>query len=203
MEHNKKNIYDNMDKRTFIDKVKTLFSEVEDNVETKYVDVTTIDGVTLRIKEEEIKEGVEVYVVSEEGEETLAPEGDHTVDGKIITTDAEGKIVEIKDTAEDVEEEATKDEEKKEETEMEVEETEEEVKAEEEVNPLEARIEALEKAIVNLSESMSAIDLIEEKLTAIANLPADEEVKLSKMDSNKKLKLKTKEDKLRFLSKRK
>jgi hypothetical protein len=226
-----------MNRETFIDKIKTLFSEVEENVEDKFVDVTTIDGIVLRVKEEEIKEGVQVYVVGEEGEETLAPEGEHNIEGKVITTDAEGKIVSIKDVDEETEateeekkeeviEEEMADEKKKKDEDEDVEAEDEEEKKkededveaggkdkkkkkkdiyedEEEENPLEKRIESLEKAIANIAESMSAIDNLSEVVAEIANLPADKEVKLSKINNNTIKKIDSREEKLRFLSKRK
>lgn len=224
-----------MNRETFIDKIKTLFSEVEENVEDKFVDVTTIDGIVLRVKEEEIKEGVQVYVVGEDGEETLAPEGEHNIEGKVITTDAEGKIISIKDVDEEteateeekkeevIEEEMTDEKKKDEDEDVEAEDKDkkkdedEDVEAEdkdkkkkedkyedeEEENPLEKRIESLEKAIANIAESMSAIDSLSEVVAEIANLPADKEVKLSKMNNSKTKKLNNREEKLRFLSKRK
>ena len=208
-----------MNRETFIDKIKTLFSEVEENVENKFVDVTTIDGIVLRVKEEEIKEGVQVYVVGEDGGETPAPEGEHNIEGKVITTDAEGKIISIKDVDEETEateeekkeeviEEEMTDEKKKKDEDVEAEDKDKKKKEdkyedEEEENPLEKRIKALEKAISNMAESMSAIDTLSEVVAEIANLPADKEVKLSKSVSRKSEKTNTREDKLRFLSKRK
>ena len=225
-----------MNRETFIDKIKTLFSEVEENVEDKFVDVTTIDGIVLRVKEEEIKEGVQVYVVGEEGEETPAPEGEHNIEGKVIITDAEGKIVSIKDVDEETEateeekkeeviEEEMADEKKKKDEDEDVEAEDEEDKKkededveagdkdkkkkkkdiyeDEEENPLEKRIESLEKAIANIAESMSDIDNLSEVVSQIANLPADEEVKLSKYSNDKTRKINSREEKLRFLSKRK
>lgn len=210
-----------MNRETFIDKIKTLFSEVEENVENKFVDVTTIDGIVLRVKEEEIKEGVQVYVVGEDGGETPAPEGEHNIEGKVITTDAEGKIISIKDVDEEteateeekkeevIEEEMTDEKKKKDEDEdVEAEDKDKKKKEdkyedEEEENPLEKRIKALEKAISNMAESMSAIDTLSEVVAEIANLPADKEVKLSKSVSRKSEKTNTREDKLKFLSKRK
>lgn len=208
-----------MDRNTFIDKIKTLFSEVEKDVEEKLKDVTTIDGINLRIKEDEIAEGVEVFVVGEDGEETPAPDGEHNIGDKIITT-AEGKVVSIVDVDEETEAEEEKKEEvvieeemnkddkdkKKEDEEVEAEDEDKKKKEdeyEEEVDPLEERIKALEKAIGNLSEAMSAVDNLSEVVSKIANLPADEEVKLSKSVSGKSEKTNTREDKLRFLSKRK
>ena len=209
-----------MDRNTFIDKIKTLFSEVEKDVEEKLKDVTTIDGINLRIKEDEIAEGVEVFVVGEDGEETPAPDGEHNIGDKIITT-AEGKVVSIVDVDEETEAEEEKKEEvvieeemnkddkdkKKEDEEVEAEDEDKKKKEdeyeEEEVDPLEKRIESLEKAIANIAESMSAVDNLSEVVSKIANLPADEEVKLSKSVSGKSEKTNTREDKLRFLSKRK
>lgn len=209
-----------MDRNTFIDKIKTLFSEVEveKDVEEKLKDVTTIDGINLRIKEDEIEEGVEVFVVGEDGEETPAPDGEHNIGDKIITT-AEGKVVSIDDVDETeaeeekkeevvIEEEMNKDDKdkKKEDEEVEAEDEDKKKKEdeyEEEVDPLEERIKALEKAIGNLSEAMSAVDNLSEVVSKIANLPADKEVKLSKSVSGKSEKTNTREDKLRFLSKRK
>jgi len=208
-----------MDRNTFIDKIKTLFSEVEKDVEEKLKDVTTIDGINLRIKEDEIAEGVEVFVVGEDGEETPAPDGEHNIGDKIITT-AEGKVVSIVDVDEEteaeeekkeevvIEEEMNKDDKDKKKGDEEVEAEDEDKKKkedeyEEEVDPLEKRIESLEKAIANIAESMSAVDNLSEVVSKIANLPADEEVKLSKSVSGKSEKTNTREDKLRFLSKRK
>ena len=207
-----------MDRNTFIDKIKTLFSEVEKDVEEKLKDVTTIDGINLRIKEDEIAEGVEVFVVGEDGEETPAPDGEHNIGDKIITT-AEGKVVSIVDVDEEteaeeekkeevvIEEEMNKDDKDKKKEDEEVEAEDEDKKKEddyeEEVDPLEKRIESLEKAIANIAESMSAVDNLSEVVSKIANLPADEEVKLSKSVSGKSEKTNTREDKLRFLSKRK
>lgn len=208
-----------MDRNTFIDKIKTLFSEVEKDVEEKLKDVTTIDGLDLRIGiNDEIKEGVEIFIVGEDGEEAPAPDGEHNIGDKIITT-AEGKIVDVKDVDEEteaedekkeevvIEEEMNKDDKdkKKEDEEVEAEDEDKKKKEgdyEEEVDPLEERIKALEKAIGNLSEAMSAVDNLSEVVSKIANLPADEEVKLSKSVSGKSEKTNTREEKLRFLSKR-
>jgi hypothetical protein len=50
---------------------------------------------------------------------------------------------------------------------------------------------------------MSAIDNLSEVVAEIANLPADKEVKLSKINNNTIKKIDSREEKLRFLSKRK
>ena len=203
-----------MDKKTFIDKLKTMFSDVESEVkEDTFIDVKTVDGVSLRVKEEEISEGVQVYVVDEEGIETPAPEGEHVIEGKTITTDAEGKVVsvvetEVEEEVEEVEEVEAKEcdcvgEEgcecdKKGEYEAEMSE-----EVAEEVNPMEARIEALEKSLSNIAESMSAIDGLSKAVADLANSPADKEVKLSKSsDAPIKKELTSREAKLKAFSKR-
>ena len=203
-----------MDKKTFIDKLKTMFSDVESEVkEDTFIDVKTVDGVSLRVKEEEITEGVQIYVVDEEGIETPAPEGEHVIEGKTITTDAEGKVVsvvetEVEEEVEEVEEVEAKEcdcvgEEgcecdKKGEYEAEMSE-----EVAEEVNPMEARIEALEKSLSNIAESMSAIDGLSKAVADLANSPADKEVKLSKSsDAPIKKELTSREAKLKAFSKR-
>jgi hypothetical protein len=209
-----------MNRKTFIDKLKTMFSEVEENVvEDKFVDVITIDGIVLRIREEEIKEGVQVYVVGEDGSEVPAPEGEHSIEGKVIVTDAEGKVLEVKEV-----ESEESEEEKEAEPEVEVE-AQKECKCKGEENcecdkyeselssdiqvqevpvksELELRLEVLENSIANLSESMSAIDNLQKVVSEIAQLPADEEVKLSKADNDKTKIKNSREDKLNFFSKR-
>lgn len=83
-----------MERQTFIDKIKLMFSEVEDNkeeeVKDKYADMLTIDGSTLRVKGE-LGEGVEVFIIDEEGKEELAPDGEYLVEGMTIVV-AEGKV---------------------------------------------------------------------------------------------------------------
>ena len=203
-----------MDKKTFIDKLKTMFSDVESEVkEDTFLDVKTVDGVSLRVKEEEIAEGVQVYVVDEEGIETPAPEGEHVIEGKTITTDAEGKVVSVVETEVEEEVEEVEEVEAKEcdcvgeegcecdkKGEYEAEMSEEVI---EEVNPMEARIEALEKSLSNIAESMSAIDGLSKAVADLANSPADKEVKLSKSsDAPIKKELTSREAKLKAFSKR-
>ena len=75
--------------------------EVEVEVEeTKFVESTLIDG-TIVINDEEVLEiGQKLYVVTEDGR-IDAPEGEHeTVDGIIVTVDAEGIISDIKEKEE-------------------------------------------------------------------------------------------------------
>ena len=75
--------------------------EVEIEVEEKkFVESTLIDG-TIVINDEEVLEiGQKLYVVTEDGR-IDAPEGEHeTVDGIIVTVDAEGIISDIKEKEE-------------------------------------------------------------------------------------------------------
>lgn len=188
-----------MDRKTFIDKIKTLFSEVENNVEEKevevnFVEVTTIDGLVLKTDAEDFVEGAQVLVVGEDGTEAPATEGEYTVEGKIIVIDAESKVVEVKEVGE---EEPTEEEPTAEPAEEEVD------MASKEKEAIEKRFEALEKSISNLSESLSAIDNLSEVVSKIAGLPAEEEVKLSKQTGNKEEKFSSREEKLKMFSKRK
>lgn len=189
-----------MNRQKFLDKIKLLFSEVdEENSKEKLTDIVTVDGVTLRISGTELVEGEKLLIVSvdEEGKESEAdaPEGEYFVDGKVITADAEGLIVSIK--------EAEPEEEKEGEGEGEGEKIEEEMSVVPEwAQKLEARLTAIEEQNSNVSESMSAIDELKTLVSKIADLPADEEVKLSKAEKLKKSRLKTREEKLKFLSKR-
>tara|TARA_R100000951_G_C2604457_1_gene169179 strand:+ start:117 stop:713 length:597 start_codon:yes stop_codon:yes gene_type:complete len=198
-----------MDRSKFIENIKAMFSDEEKEIvlkdkpaEVEFADVTTEDGIILRTAEAGMIEGekVEIVSVDEEGVETVAPavEGEYSVEGKVVTLDAEGVIVSIVEA----EEEAPKEEEV---VEAELSEVKEE---KEEVMPkwaegLVSRLEAIELANSNLAESMSAIDDLSAVVSKIANLPADEEIKLSKTVSAKQKKANSRDEKLKFLSKRK
>lgn len=160
-----------MDRKTFIDKIKTLFSEVEEKVEDTPVLET---------------EAVEEVVETIEEKEEVVEDKEEVVEEVIEEEVSEVELTE--EVSEEVTEEA-------------IEEVIEEEK--EEVNPLLGRIEALEKSISNLSESLSAIDTLQDVVSKIAGLPAEEEVKLSKASGSVESKLNDKESRLRFLSKRK
>jgi hypothetical protein len=196
-----------MDKKTFIDKLKSVFSEIEKPVEEvveeiKLVEIKTIDGVTLRIKEDELAEGIVVYVVDEEGNETVAPEGTHETEEVIIKIDAEGVITSIEDK--EVEEEVTEEVTEDLPVEMEV--------IEEVTGTVEDRLSAIEKGMVDLSEAIANLSKVEEAMSAISNLekavielsalPAEKEIKLSKATDKETLK-KDRESVLKFLSNRK
>ena len=198
-----------MDRSKFIENIKAMFSDEEKEIvlkdkpaEVEFADVTTEDGIILRTAKAGMIEGekVEIVSVDEEGVETVAPavEGEYSVEGKVVTLDAEGVIVSIVEA----EEEAPKEEEV---VEAELSEVKEE---KEEVMPkwaegLVSRLEAIELANSNLAESMSAIDDLSAVVSKIANLPADEEIKLSKTVSAKQKKANSRDEKLKFLSKRK
>jgi len=193
-----------MDRSKFIENIKAMFSDEEKEIvlkdkpaEVEFADVTTEDGIILRTAEAGMIEGekVEIVSVDEEGVETVAPavEGEYSVEGKVVTLDAEGVIVSIVEA----EEEAPKEEE-------------EEVVEEEmsEALPkwaesLMSRLEAIELANSNIAESMSAIDELSKVVSTIANQPAEEEIKLSKTVSAKQKKANSRDEKLKFLSKRK
>ena len=189
-----------MDKQKFLNKLKTMFSEVEEEVvvdapaEEEFKDISIEDGVILRTSEAGLVEGEKLLIVSvnEEGVEDVAdsPEAEYTVEGKVIGVNAEGVIVSVVDAEEEAPvEEAVVEEEMSEVPKWAVE--------------LTARLDALETSNSNLAESMSAIDKLNETVSKIANEPADEEIKLSKSAKAKKDKFKTREDKLKHFARRK
>jgi len=165
-----------MNRTTFIDKIKLLFSEVEEQnvelAEDKPCDCKGKDCKCDEKIEEEMAEEVEVE--APEKEECKCPEGD----------------------------EDCKCEEKPEEVlEPELKEEEVEVEAPEE-DEMEKRLEALEKALANISESMSAIDNLSEVVSKLANSPSEGEVKLSKASGKVKKELTSRESKLKAFAKR-
>ena len=189
-----------MSKKTIIDKVKAMFSEetVETPAEIKFLDLVTADGVAIKINEEELVEGVVVYVVDEEGNEVVAPEGEHTVEDKVITLDENGVVISIVEVEAPAEEEEVADEAPvEEEMEAVVEETvaevevatEEEVIEEDvvdEVNETESRIAAIEKAIADMAHHFSAVTELQKQVNDLAGKPADAEIKLSKTSGEAK-----------------
>ena len=168
-----------MDKKTFIDKIKLLFSEVEnesEKVEHSDCECKGEEGCECdKYAEEEAPE-----VEAPEKKECECEEGDED-----CKCDEEPKeeVVEP-EMAEEVVEEEVKEEEPKE-------------------DEMEKRLEALEKALANISESMSAIDNLSEVVSKLANSPAEEEVKLSKASGKSvKKELTSRESKLKAFARR-
>lgn len=165
-----------MNRQTFIDKIKVLFSEVEEESEKvehsdceckgekdcecdKYAEEVEVEAPEK--KECECEEGAEDCKCDEKAEEVVEPE-----------------------MAEEVVEEEVKEEEPKE-------------------DEMEKRLEALEKALANISESMSAIDNLSEVVSKLANSPAEQEVKLSKASGKGvKKELTSRESKLKAFARR-
>ena len=167
-----------MNRQTFIDRIKVLFSEVEEqNVELAEDKPCDCKG------QEDCKCGDE-YI---EPELELAEEAEVEAPKK-EECDCKG-------------EENCDCEEKPEEV-LEPELAEEEVIEEPEEGEMEKRLEALEKALANISESMSAIDNLSEVVSKLANSPAEEEVKLSKASGKVKKELTSRESKLKAFAKR-
>ena len=166
-----------MDRTTFIDKIKLLFSEVEEGsekVEHADCDCKGEEKCKCDEKIEEEMADEEVEVEAPEKEECKCPEGEEDCD-------CEEKPEEVlePEMAEEVVEEEPKEE-----------------------DEMEKRLEALEKALANISESMSAIDNLSEVVSKLANSPAEEEVKLSKASGKVKKELTSRESKLRTFAKR-
>lgn len=122
----------------------------EESEEKKFVESTLIDG-TVVINDEEVLEiGQKLYVVTEDGR-IDAPEGEHeTVEGIIVTVDAEGIISDIKE---------------KEEIETEVE----EVAVSEVVEAFTLAIESLKSEIVSLRNDNNEL---KENFRKFSNQPA-------------------------------
>ena len=166
-----------MDRTTFIDKIKLLFSEVEEGSEkVEHADCDCKgekDCECDKYIEEEMADE-EVEVEAPEKEECKCPEGDEDCDCK----EKPEEVLEP-ELAEEVVEEEPKEE-----------------------DEMEKRLEALEKALANISESMSAIDNLSEVVSKLANSPAEEEIKLSKASGKVKKELTSREYKLKAFAKR-
>jgi len=173
-----------MNRQTFIDRIKVLFSEVEsEDIKLAEDKPCECEGKDCECSDEYVKPEMaeeEVEVEAPEKKECECEEGDE--DCKCDEEKAE-EVVEP-EMAEEVVEEEVKEEEPKE-------------------DEMEKRLEALEKALANISESMSAIDNLSEVVSKLANSPAEEEVKLSKASGKSvKKELTSREAKLKAFAKR-
>lgn len=65
---------------------------------SKFVQATTSEGVVVKSDAEMFAVGVEVYVESEDGTKTPAPDGVHTLDNGMTITVVEGKIATMEET---------------------------------------------------------------------------------------------------------
>ena len=122
------------------------------------------DKAVLVFDGEELKEGMEVYVLNEEGEAVPAEDGDYTVeDGKVIKV-VEGKVAEIVDPEAEVAEEPVQEEEQEiAQEEVQQEENEDVTPAdepehtEEEEVSVEDRIAAVEARLAEFTEGLNQI----------------------------------------------
>ena len=95
-----------MKKESLLDKLKAVFTEVEQEELQKFGEATTVDGVQV-FWEGDLAEGIELKIKGEDGVELLAPEGSHAIAGEegkvtVVTVDGNGIIVSIEE--QDVEE---------------------------------------------------------------------------------------------------
>lgn len=75
-------------------KKSNLFKEIFGKTQ-KFAEVVTVDGVMLSY-EGELEAGTPVFVISEDGEQMAAPEGNHMLeDGRTVVVDANGVIAEV------------------------------------------------------------------------------------------------------------
>ena len=173
-----------MEKKTIIDKVKLLFSEIENKDEVKMIYYTTKEGLEVKIPEgSELVEGTPLFVVSEDGTDVPAPAGDYAIEDKIFTVDENGIIVSIAEV--EVEVEIAPEPAEEEMSTEEVEATEEEVKEVEtleevKIEDLVKRIDELETLMSEMKDKLSSVSTLEEKFSKLSKEPAEKEVKLSK-----------------------
>lgn len=91
-----------MNKKSVINKIKELFSSVENEEETiQFVDVKTEDGKIIRVSD--LKEGVEVKEITEDGEVELE-DATYVTEEEVILVVKDGKIEEIKEKEKEEEE---------------------------------------------------------------------------------------------------
>lgn len=78
--------------------------ETAESVETKFAEVTLMDGETVLSYDGELAEGTQIFIVAE-GEQIPAPEGTHELGGDMagvsIVVDADGVIAEVIDAREE------------------------------------------------------------------------------------------------------
>lgn len=145
----------------------------------EFANITTDKGILAWEGEDDIKEGVEVFIEGEEGEKTPAPDEEYvTEDGKTIVV-KDGKVAEIKEVeVEQPEEEETEEKVEAAEEEPETEEKPEEDKPEEEEGKsLEERVAELEKVVDVLCDYMGIIKMQKEKITKMEARIAELEAK--------------------------
>ena len=166
-------------KKNLLEEIKSLVFDTE---ELEFLDVKTSDGIVLRVQE--LTEGQEVSIISEDGE-NVSGAADYTLeDGKVITVDESGVITAIMDAEQEVEQEV-----------------------EEEMNedvdhlaPLNEKIDNLTNALVGVLEKFAEVDTelkdAKDSIEKFAALPAEEEPIVGKGEFKKQ----GKEDALKALA---
>ncbi|MFS4469114.1 XkdF-like putative serine protease domain-containing protein [Maribacter sp. 2210JD10-5] len=96
LELNKKPMDNN---KTIIDEIKAGFMELKNIFKAEKIELATAeleDGTQIEYEGETLEEGTAIMIVSEDGEKSPAPDGEHTLkDGTKVSTE-EGKVTEIK-----------------------------------------------------------------------------------------------------------
>lgn len=143
-----------MTKQELKDKFIKLLFDKEEEVELKFVDVKKEDGTILNVEAEELAEGAKVFVVSEDGEKSEAPEGEHVLeDGSKIVVEG-GVIASITEaeTTEEVEEEEMASDEEEEEM------AEDDKEVEDKLKEDEKEIEMLKEKLKEMEEKLSKFE---------------------------------------------
>lgn len=100
--------------KNLIERLKIVLGLAEAPAEVKLAQAKLEDGTVVEYEGDELAVGSVVYVVPAEGDKSLAPEGEHTLeDGSKIMVDAEGKVTEILEKEDEVEPEPAEEEEVK------------------------------------------------------------------------------------------
>lgn len=215
-----------MNKKEIVENIKKLiFNKEEKEEKLEFVNAKLEDGTIVMADGEEFEVGGEIYVVDEEGNKELAPDGEHVLeDGSIVKTE-EGKILEILEAESDLEEKEEEMESEESETELEKEEEEmekdliDELPIMDENEELKKEVEMLKEELKDLKDKMTEKEEMEkEEFSKISNLeeatkyvlefiensPASEKIEVKKQGFYSKLneeKLSSKEQKRKEIAK--
>jgi len=134
--------------------------ESDDDDEMEFATAELVDGTTIKWEGDNISEGTEIMVVTEDGEEVPAPDATHELmDGTMVTT-ADGIVTSI-----DVVEGEDEDEEELAEDEDMEEDEEEMIDEQERINQLEGHVGVLTERVESLEEILQEMTALNEELT--------------------------------------
>lgn len=172
----------NNNSNTLMKKTSKIMAKIEQIVKDALMEfnsVATDNAILNWDGEDELKEGVEVYAIDENGEHVAIADGEYkTEDGKIITV-AESKVTSIVEKEEETVEPEAEEPEVLEETEEEKVEETEEIKTEEKVEETEPEFDAkaeIEKLFAAIEELKGEIAKVNDEIAALKEAPAAEPI---------------------------